>query len=228
MKYGRIVIFGGSSGIGLATAEHLKDKCEELITVSRRSSPVGKWIKTDLTKLNEISNLVKVLDKKPLDGLLYLGGTWETHAFTAEYSFENCSDEDLENVLNVNLLAPIRVIQALIPNLRLAHNPKIIVTGAAIAGLSLGGGKEVANTSSMLGLRGLVIALRENLKEDRIGITLLKPGYIATSEVLEDFKRTNTPEDCATPLTDVFSIIESILKLSNRTNINEIEFPTML
>ena len=228
MKYGRILIFGGSSGVGLETAEYLKDNCEELITVSRRPSPVGQWIKTDLTNPDEIANLVKQLYKKPIDGLLYLGGTWEKHAFTEEYSFENSSNAELENVLNVNLLAPIRVIQALIPNLRLAKNPKIIVTGAAIAGLSLGGGKEVANTSSMIGLRGMVLALRENLKEDRIGITLLKPGYIATSEVLEDFKRSGTSEDYAIPIHDLMRVIETILNLSNRTNINEIEIPTML
>lgn len=228
MKHGRIIIFGGSSGIGLATAEYLSNKCEELITVSRRPSPFGQWIKTDLAKPKEIRGLVKELSGKPLDGLLYLGGTWETHAFTDQYSFERCSDEDLENVLNVNLLAPIRVIQSLIPNLRLAKNPKIIITGAAIAGLSLTGGREVSNTSSMIGLQGMILALRQNLKEDRIGVTLLKPGYIATPEVLNDFKLAGISEDHAIPMEDVFSIIENILNLSNRTNINEIEMPTML
>ena len=228
MKYGRIIVFGGSSGIGLAAAEYLQDQCEALITVSRRPSPVGQWIKTDLTKPEEIASLVTQLDGKPIDGLLYLGGTWEKDAFTEAYTFEGCSDADLENVLNVNLLAPIRVIQALLPNLRLGQHPKIIVTGAAIAGLTLGGGKEVANTSSMLGLRGMVLALRDTLRTDQIGITLLKPGYIATPEVLDDFKQTGTSEDYAIPLEDIMQIIEMILNLSGRTNINEIEIPSML
>jgi len=120
------------------------------------------------------------------------------------------------------------LIQKLLPNLRLAKNPRIIVTGAAIADLSLGGGKEVANTSSMIGLRGLILALRENLKQERIGVTLLKLGYVATPEVINDFEEANTPIDYAIPLTDIFTIIESIFKLSSRTNINEIEIPTML
>ncbi|WP_299529121.1 SDR family oxidoreductase [Ulvibacterium sp.] len=228
MKYGKIVIFGGSSGIGLATAEYLNDRCEELITLSRRPSPFGKWIKTDITNPAEIEKTTQEIGSGPIDGLLYLGGTWERNAFTDKYNFESCSDNDLQNVLDVNLLGPMRLIQKLLPNLRLAENPKIIITGAAIAELSLGGGKEVANTSSMLGLRGLVLALRENVKEDKIGVTLLKPGYIATPEVVKDFAETKTPMDYAIPLTDIFTIIESILRLSNRTNINEIEIPTML
>lgn len=228
MKYRRIVIFGGSSGIGLATAEFLHDKCEELITLSRRPSSLGKWIKVDITDPVEIERVAKELENKQVDGLLYLGGTWESNAFTDQYNFESCTDSDLQNVLDVNLLGPMRLIQKLLPNLRLSKNPKIVITGAAIADLSLGSGKEVANTSSMIGLRGLVLALRENLKNDRIGVTLIKPGYVATPEVIRDFEESNTPIDLAIPLEDIFTIIESILKLSNRTNINEIEIPTMI
>ncbi len=227
MKYGRILIFGGSSGIGLAAAEHFSGQCQELITISRRPSPLGTWIKTDLTKPEEIASLAAQLIDKPIDGLLYLGGTWETHAFTKQYSFDHCSDEDLENVINVNLLAPIRVIQALLPGLRMSQNPRIIITGAAIAGLSLTGGIEVANTASMLGLRGLVLALRQNLKEDKVGVTLLKPGYVATPEVLNDLHEAGISEDYSIPLSDLMNVIEAVLNLSNRTNINEIEIPTM-
>ncbi|NER85129.1 MAG: SDR family NAD(P)-dependent oxidoreductase [Leptolyngbya sp. SIO1D8] len=228
MKYGRIIVFGGSSGIGLETSKYLSDGCKELITVSRRPSPYGKWVKTDVTKPEEIRTLTKEIGKRSIDGLLYLGGAWETNAFTDQYSFEECSDSDLENVLSVNLLGPMRVIQALMPNLKSAGNPKIIITGAAIAGLTQTGGKEVSNTASMIGLRGLILALRHTLKKNKIGITLLKPGYIATPEVLQDFKESGTSEDYSIPFKDFFTIIESIFKLSNRTNINEIEFPAML
>ncbi|MEM9675883.1 MAG: SDR family NAD(P)-dependent oxidoreductase, partial [Bacteroidota bacterium] len=119
MNYGRIIIIGGSSGIGLAASEYLKDKCKELITLSRRPSPFGKWIKTDITNPIEIKNFIQEIGQKPIDGLLYLGGTWETNAFTDQYSFEECSDNDLRNVLSVNLLGPMRLIQAVLPNLRI-------------------------------------------------------------------------------------------------------------
>ena len=226
-KYGTVVLFGASSGIGLAVSEHLSDQCEKLITVSRRKPKVGEWIKTDVSKSEQIQALVNSIGDSAVDALLYLGGTWEEHAFTNEYSFEDCSDADLENVLTVNLLAPIRIIQKFLPNLKKAANPKIIIIGAAVGGLNLNASKEVSNTSSKFGLRGMVFSLRQSLKEYQIGITLINPGNIATPEVLNDLHEGGMDDTYAIPLSDLFSIIECTLNLSNRSNITEIDLPNM-
>ena len=227
MKFGNIIVFGASSGVGLATAQYLDGFCNELFTVSRRPSPIGQWIKADLTKTTDIDELSNKLKGKAIDGLLYLGGTWEKNAFTSDYDFETCSDDDIENVLNVNLLAPIRVIKSLIPNLKKSSNAKIIIIGAAVGGLNLNRSREVSNTSSKFGLRGLVFSLRQSLNKDKIGVTLVNPGNIATEEVLSDLQASDKDESHAIPLQDLFNVIETILKLSNRTNINEIDLPTM-
>ncbi|WP_194778545.1 SDR family NAD(P)-dependent oxidoreductase [Pararhodonellum marinum] len=227
MKYGNVIIFGASSGIGLATSEYLKDKCNNLFTVSRRVSPYGKWIKTDLTNVEEIESLQNQISDMPIDALLYFGGTWESNAFSPEYNFESCSNYDIENVLNVNLLAPIRAIQKFIPNLKKSINAKIIIIGAAIGGLNLNKSKEVSNTASKFGLRGLVFSLRQNLSQHKIGVTLINPGNLSTEEVLNDLKNAGKDETHSIPLTDLFNIVELVLNLSNRTNINEIDLPNM-
>jgi len=227
MKYGNIIILGASSGIGLATAEYLKDSCDNLFTVSRRPSTFGNWLKTDLTKIEEIEYLQRRIGDIQLDALLYLGGTWETKAFTPEYNFEDCSNHDIENVINVNLLAPIRTIQKLIPNLKKSKNAKIIIIGAAIGGLNPSKSKEVSNTASKFGLRGLVFSLRQTLSQYRIGVTLINPGNLSTDEVLDNLKKQGKDETHSIPLADLFNIIETILNLSNRTNINEIDLPNM-
>ena len=122
----------------------------------------------------------------------------------------------------------MRLIQKLLPNLRKSANAKIIVIGAAIGGLNLYPGKEVSNTSSKFGLRGLVFSLRQWLKNDRIGITLINPGNVATPEVLGDLEGTGLDETHAIPFSDLFALIEYLLQLSNRTNITEIDMPTMV
>lgn len=224
MKYGRVILFGASSGVGLVVAEYLSDKCQDLISVSRRPAHYGRWIKTDITDNNEIESLTQQIKELPIDTILYLGGTWEKGAFTDEYNFEKSTDFDTENVLSVNLQAPIKIVQRLLPNLRKSNNAKIIIIGAAIGGLTIQKSKEVANTASKFGLRGVVYSLRQLLTEDKIGITLINPGNIATPEVLNDLDQDETK---AIPLSDLFSIIECIMAISNRTNINEIELPNM-
>ncbi|MDJ1183399.1 SDR family oxidoreductase [Roseofilum casamattae] len=128
-----------------------------------------------------------------------MGGTWETDAFTRHYSFEQCSDDDIEKVLAVNLLAPIRLARSLLPTLRRSSNPKIIVMGA-LSGLDNFPGREVANSASKFGLRGAVHALREELRCDRIAVTIINPGNVGTPEVLSDLQEAGEPAENAIPL----------------------------
>jgi 3-oxoacyl-[acyl-carrier protein] reductase len=152
--------------------------------------------------------------------------TWETKAFTGDYSFEQCSDEDIENVLATNLLAPIRLVKSLLPALRRSTNPKIIFMGA-LSGLENFPAREVANSASKFGLRGVVHALREELRKDRIGVTIINPGNIGTPEVLSDLHEAGEPEENAIPLSDLLNVLNCILSLSRSTCIKEIHIPVM-
>ncbi len=226
-NYGNFLILGGSGGIGLEVSKYLENKCDKLYTASRAKSAFGEWIQCDFSNLESIIELEKKLESVKLDAVLYLAGTWEENAFTKDYNFLECSDKDIENVLNINLLAPIRLIQKLIPNLQKSQRGKIILIGAAIGNLNLTSCPEVSNTSSKFGLKGMVFALRQILSKSRIGITLINPGNLATEEVLNDLKESNKESIYAIPLEDLFLCIEAILKLSNRANINEIDLPNM-
>lgn len=162
-----------------------------------------------------------------LDALLYMGGTWETHAFTSQYSFEDCSDADIAQVIAVNLVAPIRLVKALLAALRRSDNPKIIFMGA-LSGRDNFPGREVANSASKFGLRGVVHSLREELRSSQIGVTVINPGNVGTPEVLADLAADNLLGGEAIPLTDLLSIIDCILSLSRATCIKEIDVPAML
>jgi len=47
-------------------------------------------------------------------------------ACTSESSFSSCSDDGITRILNINLLAPIIMVKALLPALRKSSNRKII------------------------------------------------------------------------------------------------------
>ena len=102
--FNNLIVVGASRGVGAAVAEHLVSRTNRLITVSRSASNFGEWVKADISTKQGIEIVSNAVGDRVLDGLLYMGGTWEDKAFTQDYSFEKCSDEDIENVLMVNLL----------------------------------------------------------------------------------------------------------------------------
>lgn len=227
MSFKTILVAGASRGIGLAVAEHLMGRCDRLLTVSRTVAPVGEWVQADLANLASIETVVNAIGDNTLDALLYMGGTWETHAFTPQYCFETCSDEDIMRVIAVNLMAPIRLVKALLPALRRSDHPKIIFMGA-LSGRDNFPGREVANSASKFGLRGVVHSLREELRSQQIGITVINAGNVGTPEVLADLAAANLTGDEAIPLRDLLAIIDCILSLSRLTCIKEVDVPAML
>ncbi len=225
-NFSNIVVVGASRGIGAAVSQHLISRTNRLITVSRSPSQLGEWVKADVSTKAGIQAVNRAVGEARLDGLLYMGGTWETQAFTKDYCFEDCSDEEIENVFLVNLLAPIRLVKSLLPGLRKSPNPKIIFMGA-LSGLDNFPAREVANSASKFGLRGAVHALREELRQDRIAVTIINPGNIGTPEVLADLKAAGMRESNAIPLCDIINIIDCVLSLSRSTCIKEIQVPAM-
>lgn len=227
MSFKTILVAGASRGIGLAVAEHWVSQCDLLLAVSRSAAPVGAWIQADLSDLAGIETVVQAVGDDCLDALLYMGGTWETHAFTKQYRFEACSDADIAQVIAVNLLAPIRLVKGLLPALRRSDNPKIVFMGA-LSGCDNFPGREVANSASKFGLRGVGHSLREELRSQQIGVTVVNPGNVATPEVLADLAAENLSDDEAIPLADLLRIMDCILSLSRATCIKEINVPAML
>jgi 3-oxoacyl-[acyl-carrier protein] reductase len=217
MSFETILVAGASRGIGLAVAEHLVDRSDRLLSVARTPAPMGEWIQADLSELAGVETVAKAIGGDRLDALLYMGGTWETHAFTRQYRFEDCADADIERVIAVNLVAPIRLVKALLPALRRSHNPKLVFMGA-LSGRDNFSGREVANSAS----------LREELRSEQIGVTIINPGNVGTPEVLADLAAHNLSGGEAIPLTDLLKIIDCILSLSRATCIKEIDVPAML
>lgn len=232
MSFKTMLVAGASRGIGLAVAEHLAPQSAHLFTVSRSQSPVGDWIQADLADLAGVERVAKTVGDHCLDALLYMGGTWETHAFTSQYRFEDCSDADIAQVIAVNLMAPIRLVKALLPALRRSENPKIMLMGA-LSGRDNFPAREVANSASKFGLRGVVHSLREELRSQQISVTVINPGNVGTPEVLADLGVDQLGADQmlsgeAVPLSDLLKIIDCVLSLSRATCIKEIDLPAML
>lgn len=215
-----ILLVGGSRGIGLAAADHFARGGANLLCVSRTRSPFGTWIEADIADNTGIDIVAQAIGERPLDALLYLGGTWENGAFTAAYDFAASPIEETDRVLAVNLAAPIKLVQRLLPNLRAAAVPRCIFIGALTA-RDGAASREVANTASKFGLRGAAQALAIALPA--IGFTLINPGNVETPEVTDDIQSGRFPAQRPIPMADLLAAVDFALTRTPLAQVREID-----
>lgn len=218
---GTMLIVGASRGIGAAMAAHYRDSVALLVTASRSPALHGRWIGCDVADPQQVERLAREFGNDALDALLVLGGVWERDAFTDAYSFEASPPEEAAQVLAVNLLAPILLVRALLPNLRRSTNPRVVFMGS-LSGLDGGASPEVANSASKSGLRGAVQAMAVALRADGIAFTVVNPGNVATPEVLDDIKAGRFGDQVPIPMSDLAAAIDCALAMSPASTIAEI------
>lgn len=229
------LIFGISKGLGKAITLTLPRSEDIVYGVSRTAPeytsnmPNIHWISADLSSPNKASRIIKgVVGTNKIDFFIYNVGVWEENGFSDNYCFEAVSPNEVVSIVHTNLTSCILTVQAFIENLKLSKNPKIVFIGSTW-GLENHNGKEVAFSSTKFGLRGVIHALRENLRQHRIGVSILNIGYLATEfdvsvpteKVLEE---TNGR---LIPLTDAVNALKFIMSTSYGSCVKEINMPAM-
>jgi NAD(P)-dependent dehydrogenase (short-subunit alcohol dehydrogenase family) len=221
-----ILITGASRGLGDAFSHGLGQPGDTLWLVSRNLPPSlsledgvkRHWIEADLSSAGVHQRIAASLETT-LDVVIHNAGIWEHGAFSSQYDFQEIPETETRAVLEVNLIAPILLTQALLPKLKTSSNPKIVLIGS-INGLENTAMPEVAYSASKFGLRGVAHALREHLRNFQIGVTVINPGSIAWARNLER-------EDLIPP-TDIVRLTQAVLETSRRTVVKEIDLPAML
>jgi short-subunit dehydrogenase len=186
---GTAVVTGAASGIGEALAGQLAGRGSHLVLLDRdadRLAGVAARITADHPDLRVVTHVVDLADDEatarvaatlvaehPETTLLVnnagvaLGGR-----------FDQVSLEDVEWLLSVNLRAVVRLTHALLPVLK-AHPGAHVVTVSSVFGIFAPAG-QVAYATSKFAVRGFSEALRHELAEDGVGVTVVHPGGIRT------------------------------------------------
>lgn len=215
-----VIVVGASRGIGAAVAQYFHSNGHKVFAVSRTQAKAGSWIEADISQPSGIQAVGDAIGAEPIDALLFMGGVWETGAFTKRYDFMGSSDAETRFVISVNEIAPIEITRILSDNLLKATNPRAIYIGS-LSGLENWASAEVANTASKFGLRGAVQALRIAF-DHKIGFTVINPGNVATEEVLSDIQEGRFPPQEAIPISDLILSIEWLLSLSPNVDIQDL------
>lgn len=226
------LIYGVSKGLGKAILHSIPEAHDVVYGVSRSTpSKIANlnWIEADLSSSEaSVHKIKEAISNNKIDVLIYNVGIWETDAFTESYDFEKISPLEINQMLNTNISTCIQSLQALLKNLRASDNAKVILIGSTW-GVENHNGKELIFSATKFALRGIAESLREILRNDLVGVSILNLGYLATEyeiDVPVDQVLKETDHSLI-PLSDVVQAIKFIISTSNGTCIKEILMPAM-
>ncbi|MFI7611867.1 SDR family oxidoreductase [Nonomuraea terrae] len=168
-----ILITGGASGLGLATAEAVeKEGWKALVVDVRAPDQRFEHVTADLADRGEAERAVRELAERAggLHGVVTAAG------IDACGRLEDVPADDWERVIKVNLLGTASVVRAALPYLK--HTRGTVVTCASTLGLRPLSDAS-AYSASKFGVVGFTRALATEMRGE-VGVTLLIPGGMRT------------------------------------------------
>jgi uncharacterized protein len=195
-----VLLTGATGGLGAAIARALAGRGAELILSGRRTDVLeplaaetgGRAVACDLADAAEVERLLD--EAGAVDALVANAG------LPGSGHLASFSVEDIDRALAVNLRAPMVMARRLVEPMT-ARGAGHLVFVSSLAGKAASGGGSVYSATKF-GLRGFAHGLREDLRDDGVGVSVVLPGFIRDSGMFHDanvrlpaFVGTRTPAD---------------------------------
>ena len=178
----RVLLTGGSRGIGHVIAEMLRAEGHDVRTPNREEM--------DLASPASVEAFVKALDWSP-DVLINNGGLNKINPL------EKLPLEDWQAIMNVNLTAPFLLTQAVAPEMKARGWGRIVNISSCYSLVSRVG--RMAYTASKSGLNGLTQSAAVELAPHNILVNAICPGFVETDMT----RQNNNPAQIAALLAQV-------------------------
>ncbi len=204
-----VVITGGSSGIGFSIAQRLAEQGARILLVARNE----KKLRDAAAKLNNIAEhnvkIISVDVSQPTD-VERLKYTVQKEAGCADIIINSAGivsagllDEvpmaEWDRLHNINVRGLVQVLQALIPDMKKAHQndqkDRHIINIASAAGIISFPGMS-AYSATKAAVIALTDCLRIELAPLKIGVTSVCPGFVQTpiSDTIQLFGKMEHPK----------------------------------
>jgi 3-oxoacyl-[acyl-carrier protein] reductase len=178
----RVVMTGGSSGIGLATARAFLDEGYEVISLSRRDCPLHSprltSIRVDLSDAAATREAVmSAASLTPATTIVHCAGA------VREKPIEEATLADLAELGNLHLGAALSLVQANLPAMiRARYGRIVLISSRAVLGLA----RRTAYSATKAGLLGLARTWALELAAHGITVNVVAPGPIADTGMFEE------------------------------------------
>ena len=181
------VVTGGSNGIGEAISKKLKELGAKVIIFdTKESKSTFEYYKVNITKDNEIKEAVSLIDK--VDILVNNAGIY------FEKYIEQTTDEDIDNMVDVNIKGTFKVTRNLIDKLK--ESKGCIVNIASCLGLV----PELTSPLYCTTKAGIVMftkCLAQEYADLGVRVNCVLPGPILTELLEKSFKNEEQKIKCA-------------------------------
>lgn len=179
----RVFITGGRRGIGKSIVNRFKEAGYEIVAPMREE--------LDLNNSESIQQYLQEHTGEKFDVIINNAGCNDIH------EIEEITDEEIENMINVNLIAPIKLIRGMIGPMKSQYYGRIINIGSIWASVSKAG--RCVYSASKNGVHGITNTLAVELAEYNILVNTVCPGFTMT----ELTKKNNTPEQIEDIVKDI-------------------------
>lgn len=178
-----VLITGANRGLGLEFARQFNAKGYHVIGTARKPQQAKKLEalgvqveQLDVTDASSVSHLAKQLKNQPIDILVNNAGI-----LVRDRNLNDLKIKDLERTLQVNTIGPMRMVKALMPNLKAGHEKRIVNISSRLGSIE-------ENTSvgyysyraSKAALNQLNRSLSNELQRKGFITIAIHPGWVRT------------------------------------------------
>lgn len=212
-----VLITGANRGIGLemvklyaARGDAVLACCRNPALATELNSVTGdvEVIEVRVAEADSVAELASSLGDRPIDILINNAGM-----SGPAYDQQNVYTMDFDGwaeAFEVNTMAPVRVMQALMGNLKASKDARVVTITSQMGALSLDMPVAYAYCTSKAALNKFMKMAALELGKEGINVCVIHPGWVQTDM--------GGPNADITPQESATGIVETIDKLSAETN----------
>ncbi len=178
-----VLVTGANRGIGLELARQLSEAGHQVIGTARKPEQAtelkelgARVIQLDVTDADSVAAMAAALEGVEIDLLINNAGTGgQTPGSFADTDFER-----VKMTYDVNSLGPMRVTQALLPNILASGAKTIVHMSSTMGSISRNSGGYYGYRSSKAALNMLNSSLAAELKTQGVTSVVMHPGWVKT------------------------------------------------